>query len=446
MYVEVLKRLGVANVHVLNNNNDTKNLILPLEKSQIVLHIENCVLSIIVNNSTSQSIKISYAWPIDSKEFGDPIDCMYKATPENDDLLFRISLKNNNTHIKRCEDVAFLPHSALFGSSSNQAIASTHLACFPKDYEISGKTIKKNGEATSVPEKLTVYCASCKTNSFSMECIRLLPLPSINWKESSNDWFCGCTHVSKHSRMAREEDEGQKVCNNDENNECTISLNDNATNRRLATASLNPQLGDVLYSKAFLCLSSNSLEKSHLKKVPGCSHILNCSFCNAELGFNDNDTYTFWDHALCVTVNTSPVVWKQRNPLITIKKLIDTVYEESGKPFMQVELYESGEQKRSIFLQILERYLCLLVPEDNTQNKTNQLQEKSVMKVLFTECYIEKERKNNANTISVKIGSDMIDAALTELNTNSLMIPYSQRFQKGEYGRDLIFSYIFNVK
>jgi len=310
---------------------------------------------------------------------------------------------------------------------------------------------KKNGEATSVSENLKAYCASCKANLFSMECLRLLPLPSINWKESSNDWFCGCTHVSKYSSTATEHDMGDKVSDKDDHNKCTNSLNNGATNRRLGTASLAPQLGDVLYSKAFLCVALTSLEKQHMLKVSDSSHILNCSCCNSELGFTDDGTFTFWDHVLCVAVNTSTILWEKRNPLLTIQKLIDTVYEESGKPFMQVELYESRDQStrdqnRSIFLQILERNLCLLVPEYNARNKKHQLQEKSVMKVLYSECYKEKGRKINANVISVKIGSDMVDAVLSELKNNSLMIPYSQRFQTGEYGKDLIFSYIYNMK
>ena len=453
MYIEVRKRLGVANIYIANESQNTDNWISTENKAVELQVQKNSCLALTSNNCDGQVISIgNFVWPKNTEDIGTPLECKYKPTLGADDILFRISLQIQDSLNVKNDSIAFLSHSSLLDrlTISNN---SSKAACFSSKYDVNDKLLKHNEVGTSVIKDMVAFCYRCKEKLFDMECSRLLPLPSINWKDSSHDWFCGCTHSTNQLPTTKMTDKDHEIKR--KLSECHIDGTDGGkkqkTNRNLATASLAPRLGDVLYSNAFLCLNINSLKNSVVKMSSEDCQILNCPYCNGELGFNENvtatngSTATIWDHSVTVTVDTSLGTKQEKDALSTFRKLISTVLEESGKPFIQIVLQEYGGEKRSLYLWILEQNLCLLVPEKTCGGQDTVLSKKSVMKILFNGNYNAAQGKgmNKLDLITVTAGSDMVNAALNHLNNNSLIIPYSQRYQK-QNGNDLTFSYIFN--
>ena len=401
------------------------------------------------NNFDGEVITIgNFVWPKNTEDIGTPLECKYKPTIGSEDILFRISLRIPDSLNVKNDCIALVSRSSLHDGYTNKN-NSTIVACFSSKDDVSDKLIRDDDKETSVIKYLVAFCYQCKEKLFDMECSRLLPLPSINWKDGSNDWFCACTHSTNHLSTTNMTDKDHEIKRSECHNDGIDGAKKQKTNRNLATASLAPRVGDVLYSNAFLCLNINSFKNSVLKMSSGDCPILNCPYCNGELGFSENvvaegDTVTIWDHSVNITVDTSLGTEEEKGALSTVRKLISSVLEESGKPFIQIVLQECGGENRSLYLWILEQNLCLLVPENTCAGQDTVLCKKSVMKVLFNgSCNAQIKGMNNLEVITVTAGSDMVNAALNHLNNNSLMIPYSQRYKK-QNGNDLTFSYIIN--
>ena len=99
-----------------------------------------------------------------------------------------------------------------------------------------------------------------------------------------------------------------------------------------------------------------------------------------------------WHHSVNITnENLWPTAAEEKKqPLDTLRKLIESVFAETGKPFVKIMFQEidgRGKNMRSLFLWILERNLCLLKLSDpdtitNGEKTEMLLMEHTVMKVL----------------------------------------------------------------
>jgi len=278
----------------------------------------------------------------------------------------------------------------------------------------------------------------------------------MNWRESSMDWFCACSHSSNIKVDTQANEENGKSKSSD--HKC-----ESRGNRSLSAANLCPRLGDILYTSVFLCLSADSLNDIQLKRggyyvppkrVGNSSKVLHCSSCKSELGFDDrltpNDdttskanTLTFWDHSVMLSSNEKPK-YKSSNktPLSSIRKILEIASDECAKPFVLILLKELGGEKRQIYIRLLEMNLSLMMAESVS---TNKLQLNNVIKVLYRVSSTVREPSDNVDW-NTYVGSAMMDATLNSLENGSKMIPKSQRYQKAQNDTVFTFSYVFDYE
>ena len=92
MYVEVRKRLGVANVYIANDIQSINNVISTGNK--VELQVQNSCLALTSNNCDGKVISIgNFVWPKNTEDIGTPLECQYKPTICAEGILFRISLQ-----------------------------------------------------------------------------------------------------------------------------------------------------------------------------------------------------------------------------------------------------------------------------------------------------------------------------------------------------------------
>ena len=440
IYVEVRDRLGIANIYVscdINGTAQTETANSIQSQSELLINGNLFTLNLIdVNNGSVK--KLNVRWPIDIK-LSNSNNVIYKPIYNTGDLIFRISLNNRDGKCLNKASLSLLSQKSVLSDVSCQR-KSFLPACLPDEQFHEKSQSKENANLQN--ERLKAFCGKCGKNLFSFNCLRMLPLPSINWKESTNEWFCGCTHFdTSGSQNAKKCDKAQDLHNCGD-----LANSKNQTNRQLAKADLSPSLGDILYSKAFVCINEETLVKEGLKNVSNHASALNCSECNSELGYKEGiiakDILTFWGHSINIEGNTTLPRKTERDPMTTVLTLIDLILEESGKPFTQIILKKMETNKSSVLVRILEPNLHLLMPADNRKDEY-VLAEKQAMKVLFT-CSNDliSTMESSLDVTSVVIGSDMFQVLVGKLNDNLKMIPISQRFQKGHMENEFTFSYI----
>ena len=448
MYVEVRNRLGIANVYIPTNTH--KAFFQSIQKDQVELHIQDgAVLALVSNSFTKHSNNsIKFLWPRDTETMGAPCTCKYKPIPNTKELSFRISIATSDT-LKLKENYIFMTKSPFITASKNQKMLS-HVACFSNEFDVKSKIENQKENSADCEQNLFAFCANCKNRLFEIKCFRVLPLPSINWKEMSNDWFCACVHTTSNQIKPGKNVPECTENDADEGSECKNFSSCEKGNRQLSNSSLTPKFGDILYSSAFLCLNSSSLIPENIKQVVITKETIHCRECKVELGVNDKAfhevSWTLWHHAVTLTNDTTSLLSNPKYPMDTVIRLIESVLEESGKSFAQIVLREVGGQRRYLFLWILERNLCLLTPEDSEPNTNEYIRlcEQRVMKAMFTDNY--KDILNSSKDIDVTsliVGTLMIEEILSHLNENIKLIPVAERFQKGKNGEDLKLSYIF---
>ena len=440
IYVEVRDRLGIANIYVSCDINGTAQLETTNSiQSKSELHLNGNLFTLNMIDANNETVKkLGARWPIDIK-LSNSNNVIYKPIYNTGDLIFRIPLDASDGKCLNKASFSLLSQKSVLSNISCKR-KSFLPACLPDEQFHDKSQSKENADLQN--ERLKAFCGKCGKDLFSFNCFRMLPLPSINWKESTNEWFCGCTHFdTSGSQNAKKCDKEQDLHN------CSDLANSkNQTNRQLAKADLSPSLGDILYSKAFVCMNEETLVKDGLQNVSNHASSLNCSDCNSELGYKESiiakDILTFWGHSINIERNTTLPRKSESDPMTTVLTLIDLLLEENGKPFTQIILKKVGENKSSVLVRILEPNLRLLMPE-YIENDVNVLAEKQAMKVLFT-CSNDliATMESNLDVTSVVIGSDMFEVLVGKLNDNLKMIPISQRFQKGHVENEFTFSYI----
>ena len=425
MYVEVRKRLGVANVYVPSDD-------LTLESSN------QLQISKDQNNYKLVLAKYVFEWPNNCDQIGLPVESTYQ-TISNGELLYRISLEQSLSNSNKL-GVTLLVQSP-YHQILNENTTKRTPACFSSDFDVNNSIVKLNGEVKYEQENFYAFCSKCERTLFEMKCNRILPLPSMNWKENSMDWFCACSHSSNIKVNAQASEENGK--NKSSDHKC-----ESRGNRSLSAANLSPRLGDILYTSVFLCLSADNLNDEELERVGNSSKILHCSRCNSELGFNDDttnnaSTLTFWDHSVIFSSTEQPK-YKSSNktPISSIRKILEIASEECAKPFILILLKELQGEKRQVYIKILEMNLSLMMAESTSNNK---LQLNNVIKVMYCVSTTASEPSDNVDW-NTYVGTEMMEATLDSLKKCSIMIPKSQRYQKAQNDSEFTFSYVFDYE
>ena len=425
MYVEVRKRLGVANVYVPSDD-------LTLESSN------QLQISKDQNNHKLVLAKNVFEWPNSCDQIGLPVESTYQ-TILNGELLYRISLEQSLSNSNKL-GVTLLVQSP-YHQILNENTTKRTPACFSSDFDVNNSIVKLNGEVKYEQEHFYAFCSKCERTLFEMKCNRILPLPSMNWKENSMDWFCACSHSSNIKVNAQASEENGK--NKSSDHKC-----ESRGNRSLSAVNLSPRLGDILYTSVFLCLSADNLNDEERERVGNSSKILHCSRCNSELGFNDDitnkaSTLTFWDHSVIFSSTEQPKYGSNnKTPISSIRKILEIASEECAKPFILILLKEVQGEKRQVYIKILEMNLSLMMAESISNNK---LQLNNVIKVMYCVSTTASEPSNNVDW-NTYIGTEMMEATLDSLKKCSIMIPKSQRYQKTLNDSEFTFSYVFDYE
>jgi len=421
MYVEVRKRLGIANVYIPSSCEENTS-------NQLNVRLKN-------NVGKLELSKNVFEWPDNIEKVGVPSECTYQSISDVE-LLFRIALEPSRSNSNVLGVSLLLQNTHIHRSNK-----STHKivpACFPDNFNVNDSIVKTNGEVKYQSTLINAFCLKCDNKLFNMECSRVLPLPSFHWKENSMDWFCACSHTSsKRQKIEKSDETTHKVLDH----KC-----ESGGNRSLSGANLSPRLGDILYTSVFTCISTESLKDEEVGLIQTTAKILNCTHCNAELGFNDvtinGRTLTLWDHSVLFTTDeVLKYQSKNKTPLTSIKKICEVATDECAKPFILIVLKELGGENRHLNVRLLEKNLSLIIADDNAEG--NKLQVRDVMKVMY--CLSSQENRLSENSDwETYVGTDMIEATFNSLSKNSFMIPGSQRYHKAQNDQDFTFSYIFN--
>ena len=217
--------------------------------------------------------------------------------------------------------------------------------------------------------KLTIFCANCKNEFKEIQVKRILPLPSIDWKDEIQDWFCGCSHGPTTTAGKRKEAAAESECSSGE------------SNRNLHTKGVAPRQSDLLYSSGFVrfyyMATAVTQDQAKVKKAE-----VSCDKCLAALG-----TYSagekmmhVWHHTVIIMSRKIDKLPYSSCPSETFLMVIGGICSEHDWIPLKIRLIngEGSSRRRSLFIWMLEPDLKLLSTDEKSY-----LGAKSVLKVMF---------------------------------------------------------------
>ena len=217
--------------------------------------------------------------------------------------------------------------------------------------------------------KLTIFCANCKNEVKEIQVKRILPLPSIDWKDEIQDWFCGCSHGPTTTAGKRKEAAAESECSSGE------------SNRNLHTKGVAPRQSDLLYSSGFVrfyyMATAVTEDQAKVKKAE-----VSCDKCLAALG-----TYSagekmmhVWHHTVIIMSRKIDKLPYSSCPSETFLMVIGGICSEHDWIPLKIRLIngEGSSRRRSLFIWMLEPDLKLLSTDEKSY-----LGAKSVLKVMF---------------------------------------------------------------
>ena len=215
---------------------------------------------------------------------------------------------------------------------------------------------------------MTIFCANCKNEFKEIQVKRILPLPSIDWKDEIQDWFCGCSHGPTTTAGKRKE-AAESECSSGE------------SNRNLHTKGVAPRQSDLLYSSGFVrfyyMATAVTEDQAKVKKAE-----VSCDKCLAPLG-----TYSagekmmhVWHHTVIIVSRKIDKLPYSSCPSETFLMVIGGICSEHDWIPLKIRLIngEGSSRRGSLFIWMLEPDLKLLSTDEKSY-----LGAKSVLKVMF---------------------------------------------------------------
>ncbi|KAG0722446.1 E3 ubiquitin-protein ligase E3D [Chionoecetes opilio] len=188
---------------------------------------------------------------------------------------------------------------------------------------------------SSIPSNivLSAHCKLCEHQVF--ECVKfqkVLPLPSVDWEQASEDWFC---HIQK--------EDGDK----------------------LKPASLQPEEDECFYTELFFLLHCNLMDYLEHAK-PNAGPELKCVKCNLSLGVQIHESIKMWTHNL---------VWKNEEGdavySTDVSKIMLTLFRNIDKDNFGVNcrlvLQLSSVPKRYLYMVTMNTNQKLLISSEDLQ-------------------------------------------------------------------------------
>lgn len=252
-----------------------------------------------------------------------------------------------------------------------------------------------------VDSTVSGFCANCgHTVVPSMDLARLLPLPSMDWRDHAHDWFCGCSHTTQKPQ------EGNL--------------------RSLPQSQVGAKNGDILYSHGFICLNQSHLANECLKEEEEEEEgLLTCPNCSSSVG-TTGTTVQLWHHT--VTFEW-PLEKNNRDlSLETFFKVTSGLAKENQPP---LKLSLQCPEKEDLFVWILEPRLAFF--------EWSEERDKFVMKKAMKVLWCDSNREAHQGTQCVKLPQTVVEAGAKHLLSSQDMLAPGQR-QDGQFKIGLIVS------
>ena len=305
----------------------------------------------------------------------------------------------------------------------------------------------------------------------------MLPLPSSDWRDFSQDWFCGCCEGHDHHRSsssgtptpvasqlsAVDPSDQQVVTVTLE--ECPSSGElDGATeprsNKQLTGASLDPrQRGDILYSAFAICLSSLNFGIRDFEDLKNSERFratsgfdagaFECKKCGAELGVCDTKArlLQFWHHAALVKHSTNRANFQPSDalsseipdqPRVAAETFLRIVNGFVGESFGQSVKIHFTTKYRQLFVWIIEPSLSFLSGQVSKQLTSCCLAESQGVKKVLFRLDSPDSGEGDFSIQNVDVTENLFEAGLALLRDNQSLIEPSQR-RDGNFEISLIF-------
>ncbi len=359
---EVRPRLGAANVFIKGNlGGDDLKVQVNDAGDTIIFSIDN------------KGIK-SISWPV--SKFGKILSIQHH-------------------HVQgSCETTLRLRLAMSFNSSATDisVMKSGSVPTIDKKFNLRKPCMLDNIKGDQIQDGLecSVQCVTRSGEKFSKNFTmkRMLPLPTLNWRELSPDWFCACFHGAV-----------QHGCSSDNDQESGGGIK----NKQLGQNVLGPRPGDVLYSHAFVVLNSDDLNLEH------------------DIGESDSkaNALTLWHHETVITETESTPTAEE-----TFLLLIGGLVENSPSLSVKI-LLEDKESDLVLDLWIMDSCLKLVLLSEVSDHE-----EKTVMKVLFKK---QVDKTTEAKDHVVKVPKVVLDAGLDHLKTQQKLFMTESQKQDGQY-------------
>lgn len=321
--IELRPRLGSANAFYKTPN----------EVESVLISSEGQILV----KESGISKASAFSWPVEYGQINS--QSLHNVTKTSEGVCFRLRFTN-------------VQFSLLNSGQSLQVRRKFKLPCqIPSSIE--------EGQS-----KLTIFCAKCKSEFKEIQVKRILPLPSIDWKDEIQDWFCGCSHGPTTTAKRKE---------------APAASSRGESNRNLHTKGVAPRQSDLLYSSGFVrfyyMATAVSEDQARVKKAE-----VSCDKCLAPLG-----TYSagekmmhVWHHTVIITSGKIDKLPYGSCPSETFLMIIGGICSELDWIPLKIRLINGGSRRRSLFIWMLEPDLKLLSTDEKSY-----LGAKSVLKVMF---------------------------------------------------------------
>ena len=230
-----------------------------------------------------------------------------------------------------------------------------------------------------------------------------MPLPSSDWRDFSQDWFCGCCEGHKQTAPAPVEEVNKQLAaatvdsadDRVESDKQELPTDKQTVNKQLTIASTDPKRrGDVFYTCSSLYLLWRNFGIRNLEDLKNSPVFLKtdlgnvcCRKCETELGICDskNGLFQFWHHGIVISRNqpssSHPQDRTDRNAGETFRRMVVGIVHENMD--QSVKIHFSTKTHR-LFVWVIEPKLLLLSGSSVGNGDTCLLAEKRrAMKVLF---------------------------------------------------------------
>ena len=437
IFVELRPRLRVANVYVHHAAKEKLS-------SDLSIQMEGSILSI--RRDKESPPLMSWHWPSVSSHpelvLAGSQPTGLKVFPDQGEILFRLQFQLETQKMELlASDPDHKPEMLTSWSTDNRTLKILPSQCVERTAQpiLSSFQIRCSGSG----------CGSLLREK-KLELLRILPLPSISWKEFSQAWFCGCVHP-KHDLKQEEEDqdaakteltpnkklraeEALKPTKKEQSpkvdSESQAKIDTGVKNNSLVTHALEPRSGDLLFAPGFICLNFHDTfgnPPSSVSQKKGSSS-LSCSRCQRELGRTEGTTAQIWEHA--IQFHSDPPK-EAPPPSLTARDTFLDLFNGvvSECPEQMIKIYFTGGTQNILVVWVVEKELLLYTDavkgkEDDQDLDLHNLRLRPVRKLLFQVIPLsDDEWKKDFRSEEVIINDNLANAALELLTEGQTCIP-----------------------